>query len=77
MKYENSAELGWKADNEGGALELIFGYGLDIEDLPDDMPTHIRAYIRQILTVAPAVEAVEQYLDKAVSDYADAHPVEF
>lgn len=76
-KYEHSAELGWKVDSEGGLPEFVFGYGVSIEDLPEDTPTPIRAYFRQILAVTPAIEAVEKYLDKAVSDYADEHPEEF
>lgn len=76
-KYPTSADLGRAADSEGGVLELLFGYGLELEDLPADLPTHVRAFIRQILAVTPAVEAVEAFLDKAVSDYADEHPEEF
>jgi hypothetical protein len=68
-RYEHSADLGWKADCEGGVAEMIFGYGLCMEDLPNDMPPEIRAHIKRILMVKSALEAVEQYLEKAVNDY--------
>jgi hypothetical protein len=68
-RYEHSAALGWKADCEGGIAELIFGYGLSMEDLPNDMPPHIRAFIRQLIAVKPSLREVQKYLEKAVSEY--------
>jgi len=76
-RYEHSADLGWKANCEGGVHELIFCYGLRMEDLPNDMPPHIRAFIRQLNAVRPSLEEVRKYLDKAVNEYdygnADVH----
>lgn len=69
-RYEHSAELGWKADSEGGIAELIFGYGLSMDDLPNDMPPHIRAFIRQLNAVKPSLDEVRRYLEKATQDYA-------
>lgn len=69
-RYEHSAELGWKADTEGGVAELIFGYGLNMEDLPNDMPGHIRAFIRQLIAVKPSLDEVQRYLNKATEEYA-------
>ena len=68
-RYEHSADLGWKADSEGGVAELIFGYGLRMEDLPNDMPPEIRRKIRQLIAVEPVLEDVRKYLEKAVNEY--------
>lgn len=35
LMYESWEELATKADYEGGILELIFGYGLSAEELPE------------------------------------------
>lgn len=68
-RYEHSAELGWKADTEGGLAELIFGRGLQMEDLPNDMPPHLRAFVRHLNLVKPYLEEVEKYLREAVDSY--------
>lgn len=34
-RYESRQEIATKADYEGGVLELVFGYGLFPEDLPE------------------------------------------
>ena len=68
-RYEHSAELGWKTDSEGGVPAMIFGYGLRMEDLPNDMPPHIRALVKKLNEAAPAVEELERYLEKAVNEY--------
>lgn len=68
-RYEHSADLGWKAGSEGGLTELIWGYGLRMDDLPNDMPPEIRRLVRQLLAVTPALREVERYLEKAVMDY--------
>jgi hypothetical protein len=69
VRYEHSADMGWKADSEGGVAELIWGYGLRMEDLPNDMPPPIRAKIRELLAVTPALEEVRRYLENAVNEY--------
>jgi hypothetical protein len=72
--YATSAELAEKADDEGGIAKLIFGYGLSMEDLPLDLPTHIRGLIRQLLMVKPSLEEVSRYLEKSrdeISHYRD------
>lgn len=68
-KYATSAELGMKSDSEGGFCELLFGYGLDIEDLPDDMPGPVRAFVRQLKACENSLNEIERYLDKAVADH--------
>lgn len=70
MRYEHSADLGWKADQEGGLAELIFGYGLKTEDLPNDMPPHIRALVRQLILARPYFDEVQRYLENATEEYA-------
>lgn len=69
-RYEHSAELGWRADREGGVAELIFGYGLSVEDLPNDMPPHIRAFVRKLILDKPYLEEVKKYLEGATTEYA-------
>lgn len=68
-RYEHSADMGWKANSEGSLQELIFGYGLRMVDLPNDMPPAMRANIRQLIAVDPILREVRQYLEKAVNDY--------
>jgi hypothetical protein len=68
-RYEHSADLGWKAGCEGGVTELIFGYGLSMEDLPNDMPPNIRALVKQLLDVGPSLRELQDYLEKAVNEY--------
>jgi len=72
-RYEHSADLGWKMQSEGSIQELIFGYGLLMEDLPNDMPSHIRAFVRQCNAVSASLDEIRKYLEKAVDeyDYAD------
>lgn len=75
MRYEHSADMGWKSDSEGSLHELIFGYGLRMEELPNDMPPAMRAKIRQLLAVEPVLIEVRQYLEAAVNayDYSEEH----
>lgn len=68
-RYEHSADMGWKANSEGSLQELIFGYGLRMVDLPNDMPPAMRAKIRQLLEVEPVLIEVRQYLEAAVNAY--------
>lgn len=68
-RYEHSADLGWRADREGSVHELIFGFGLRMEDLPNDMPPAMRAKVRQLLAVKPALDELRRYLEKAVNAY--------
>lgn len=42
-KYENRQEIANKLDYEGGIYEFVFGYGLDVYDLPQDDTELIRA----------------------------------
>ena len=69
MRYEHSADLGWKSDCEGGVEQLIFNYGLRMEDLPNDMPPPMRAKIKQLIEIEPVLEEVRRYLEKAVNEY--------
>lgn len=68
-RYEHSADMGWKADCEGGVAELIFGYGVRMEDLPNDMPPEMRRKIKLLIEIEPVLEEVRKYFEKAVNDY--------
>ena len=70
-RYENSAELGWKIDSEGGLCEMLFGYGLHVEELPHDLPDEIRRLIGKLLSIQWMVEEVEQYFCEAVATYQE------
>lgn len=72
-RYEHSAEMGWEADCKGGAAQLIFGGTLTPEDLPDDMPSVMRAYVRKLLMDKPCLDELQKYLDQATTAYATAH----
>lgn len=69
-RYEHSADLGWRADREGGLADLIFECDLRMEDLPNDMPGHIRAFVRQLIMSKPYLEEVQRYLEGATAEYA-------
>ena len=60
-KYENRQEFADKADYEGGLLEFVFGYGVDVEDLPED-DTELREALAEVLKVKPAIERLEALL---------------
>lgn len=48
-KYNSGHELATKMDSEGGLAEMLFGYGLNKDDLPDDMPNYIRDKLFDLL----------------------------
>jgi hypothetical protein len=60
--YANRHELFCKADYEGGILELIFGYGLSLDDLPENDP-ELRQAVADVLAAGPAIERLEWMLD--------------
>jgi hypothetical protein len=47
-RYASKEDLQCKADNEGGAAEFIFGYGLAPEDLPDGTPAEVSEALSRI-----------------------------
>jgi hypothetical protein len=67
-RYASSGELARKADNEGGLDGLLFGYGLRVSELPDDMPAEIVTAIKKLLAVAGAYEQAEAYLEEHLLD---------
>ena len=68
-KYASSGELAAKADWEGGLDEMIFGYGLELKDLPDDMPAHIVNAIAKVLDVSTYFEQAQDYLNTKLENY--------
>ena len=61
-RYNSCRELGQKMDSEGGLAEMLYGYGLSVEDLPDDMPATIREQVEFLLTAQEAHDNVQSYL---------------
>ena len=69
--YNSSHELAAKMDSEGGLGEFIFGYGLNTDDLPDDMPADIKAKFLSLLDMKETYEEISEFLWAAY----DADPV--
>lgn len=57
-RYESRQELANKSDYEGGILEMLFGYGLSVEDVPED-DQELRDAITACLTIKPALDHLE------------------
>lgn len=58
-RYETRQELAEKIDWEGGLEEFAFGYGVNLEDLPDD---EIRELFAKLLEVAPVLDQINRLL---------------
>jgi len=61
-KYNSSRELALKMDSEGGLAEMLFGYGLDADDLPDDMRPDIRENLLKLKALADEYDSVQSWL---------------
>lgn len=66
MAYSNVYELASKADWEGGITEMLYGYGIDIDDLPSDTPLGIVEDFKRALAAAPAINRISEWLDEAL-----------
>lgn len=53
--YRNRQDIANKADYEGGVLELVFGYGLFVEELPED-DIELREALEDLLKMRPVIE---------------------
>ena len=69
MTYESSAEMAAHADEEGGITGLIFGRGMELSELPDDIPNEIYAAIVRIGNVRNSVQTVAAYLDSKLAEW--------
>ena len=61
-KYESMQELANKADWEGGIDELIFGYGLTLDELPDDASDEVRQLVGKLLGVKDALWRLQELM---------------
>lgn len=66
-RYDSRQEVADKADYEGGPLDLVFGYGLSVDDLPED-DTELREALRDLLACRPAIERFEALLPEPGGD---------
>lgn len=66
-RYDSRQEIADKADYEGGLLEFIFGYGLEVDDLPED-DTVLRSALEAVLEMRPRIEALERLLPEPYQD---------
>lgn len=66
--YNSSRELAAKMDSEGGLADLLFGYGLSPDDLPDDMPGSIWDKINTLLDIKPLYDEVQSWLYERFDD---------
>jgi hypothetical protein len=60
--YMTREELADKVDWEGGVVDAINGYGLDVSVLPDDAPESIKADWQAIGDMRAAVERISDWL---------------
>lgn len=67
-RYQSRQKFANKADWEGGILDFILGYGVDLEDLPED-DQELREAVSDILAIEPAVERLRQMLPEPNDDY--------
>ncbi len=66
-RYESRQDLANKADYEGGILEMLFGYGLSVDDVPED-DQELRDAIAACLTIKPALDHLESLLPEPGDD---------
>lgn len=67
MLYANRQELADKADYEGGILDLVFGYGVGLDDIPED-DTELREALADVLAAKPAIARLEALLPEPGGD---------
>lgn len=60
-KYESRQEVADAADWEGGTLDFVFGYGLSVEDLPED-DSELRDALTELLALRPVIERFNSLL---------------
>jgi hypothetical protein len=60
-RYENRQEIADKADWEGGLLDFIFGYGLEVADCPEG-DDELREAVAEVLKLKPAIDRLEKLL---------------
>lgn len=59
--YGNRQELADKADWEGGIEDMLFGYGLSVDDVPED-DTELREAIGEALKARMWIEKIRSLL---------------
>jgi len=72
MRFAHSAEMAWEAGMCGGLAAMVFVRDLEMTDLPNDMPPHIRAFVRQLVCTRVQFREVEKYLERAAQEYTSA-----
>lgn len=67
-RYESRQEIADKADWEGGTLDFVFGYGLSVEELPED-DQELRDALAELLAMRPAIEKFKSLLPEPGEEY--------
>lgn len=60
-RYESRQEVADKADWEGGVLDFVFGYGLFVDELPED-DQELRDALTELLAMRPVIEKFKSLL---------------
>jgi hypothetical protein len=63
MKYVDKQELDDKIEWEGGIAEFTMGYGVNLEELPDETPDNVREAFRHLLAARRAVAIIQAWFD--------------
>jgi hypothetical protein len=67
-RYNSSHDMAAKMDSEGGLSEFIFGYGLNPEDIPDDMPEVMRDKLHALRNLSHAYDSLQSWLYERMDD---------
>jgi hypothetical protein len=70
-KYETRQELANKIDWEGGIFDMIFGYGLYLDDLPEG-DKELLAALSNLKILQPGFEAAVARLEKLLPEPGDS-----
>lgn len=65
--YRSRQEVADKADYEGGVLDFVFGYGLSVDDLPED-DMELRDALAALLAMRPALDHFKDLLPEPGED---------
>jgi hypothetical protein len=68
--YANRQDLANKAEWEGGIIDMLFGYGLKPEDVPED-DTELREAIAEALKAGRWIAKIENMLPEPGGDDDD------
>lgn len=64
-KYDTPLELWEKCDSEGGLASMLFGYGLNVDDLPKDAPGPIQRAVAKLNDCYFDFRTIQSWLEES------------